>query len=341
MVSINEMMKNTKPQIDVEDIPSKPAMGPGERLQAARISVGMTLDDVANKMHLSTEILNSLEENNFDDITAPIFVKGYLRAYARLVSVNEAEIIQQYTQYYTDGDPPISSIRNTMPEINADDARVKWTTYTVILVLITLLFMWWWNRYQQPTETVSLESEALSSSGVLKLPQQDRVTSSDITSLPAANTLINESIDKEESLNEPVQEALTLSLDTEPQSEASDQAVEAMPPSTQHESDTIVNESARVNNVKNEALAAPIPETDKDLTIIVNADTWADIRDANNNKLVYDLLRAGDIINVEGNKPYRAFFGNGYGVNLKFKGKELDLSKNIQSNNTARIKIGQ
>ena len=158
-----------------------PNMGPGERLQAARISIGMTIDDVANKMHLSSEILNSLEENNFDDITAPIFVKGYLRAYARLVKMDENEIIDQYTHYYTDGDPPISSIRNTMPEINADDARVKWTTYLVIFVLITLLFMWWWNRYQQPTETLSLETESMNTSGSLKLPSQ-KVEMSDIDS---------------------------------------------------------------------------------------------------------------------------------------------------------------
>ena len=335
------MMKNSKTQIDVEDIPSRPTMGPGERLQAARISVGMTLDDVANKMHLSTEILNSLEENNFDDITAPIFVKGYLRAYARLVSVNETEIIEQYTQYYTDGDPPISSIRNTMPEINADDARVKWTTYTVILVLITLLFMWWWNRYQQPAETVSLESETFSAPGVIKLPAQGSAASTDSIGLPASDTSTNENTDKEELVTQSEQEVLIPPLDAGLQSDSSDQMAEAEPQSAQQERDTTDNEPAMENRVESEAVFEPLPETDKDLMIIVNADTWADIRDANNNKLVYDLLRAGEIINVEGIKPYRAFFGNGYGVSLQFEGKEIDLSKNIQSNNTARIKIGQ
>jgi cytoskeleton protein RodZ len=64
-------------------------IGPGDQLQAARIEQGLTIEDVATRMHLSLAILESIEENNFDDITAPIFVKGYLRAYARLVSLNE------------------------------------------------------------------------------------------------------------------------------------------------------------------------------------------------------------------------------------------------------------
>ena len=50
--------------------------GPGERLQAARIKKGLSLEDVANRMHLSPSILEALEDNNFDEITAPIFVKG-------------------------------------------------------------------------------------------------------------------------------------------------------------------------------------------------------------------------------------------------------------------------
>jgi len=64
-------------------------LGPGERLQAARISAGYTVDDIASKMHLSNAILTSLEENDFDEITAPIFVKGYLRAYAKIVNLDE------------------------------------------------------------------------------------------------------------------------------------------------------------------------------------------------------------------------------------------------------------
>jgi len=84
-------------------------VGPGERLQAARIEQGLALGDLANQMHLSTAILESLEENRFEDITAPIFVKGYLRSYARIVGIDETEILDLYVEEYMDSDPPISS----------------------------------------------------------------------------------------------------------------------------------------------------------------------------------------------------------------------------------------
>ena len=333
------MSENKKTEQNSE----KPTLGPGERLQAARISVGMTLEDVANKMHLSSEILNSLEENDFDDITAPIFVKGYLRAYARLVNVDENEIIDQYSIFYTDGDPPISTIRNTMPEINADDARVKWTTYLVIFVLITLLFMWWWNRYQQPSETVSLESELSNSSGSLKLPEENIVINPVEAGISAISLPVESNTDGDS--NQPSDEAPVetnvVVVETPEESQTSDMDnASSLPNELAVTEENTVTEAVAATEIKTENTVATPQNIDKDLTIIINADTWADVRDATGEKLIYDLLKAGEVINVEGKKPYNAFFGNGYGVSIKFQGGEVDLTNSIQSNNTARIKIG-
>ena len=136
--------------------------GPGERLQAARIKNGLSLEDVATRMHLSPSILEALEDNNFDEITAPIFVKGYLRAYARIVSLSEDEMIEQYVDFYSEEDPPISSTSNMAPELSPADSRIKWTTYLVVLLLAVLLAAWWWNKQQNQDAPVSLDVQSSS-----------------------------------------------------------------------------------------------------------------------------------------------------------------------------------
>jgi cytoskeleton protein RodZ len=80
---------------------------------------------------------------------------------------------------------------------------------------------------------------------------------------------------------------------------------------------------------------------EKGLVITVNADTWANIRDASGNKLVYDLLRAGQQVTVNGTAPLRVFLGNGHGVSMRYNGEAVDISQVIKSDNTARINIGQ
>ena len=310
---------------------SQPKLGPGDRLQAARISIGLTLQEVANKMHLSTAILGNLEENNFSEITAPIFVKGYLRSYARIVSLDENEIIDQYVTYYMDGDPPISSTSNTTPEINADDSRIKWVTYLVILGLITLLTTWWWSRYQQPAETVSLESV------------ESEMLSAQIDSADAMGRQVALAPTKPDELSSTKADPETMEQAAAPQVEddsiqSSAQAALAetvtMPVASSQASPSIEPSSGSVGT-------EAVVENGEDLVITVSADTWTDIRDASGNKLVYDLLRAGERITVNGQAPFRAFLGNGFGVKLEYQGEDIDLSRVIRSDNTARISIGQ
>lgn len=323
--------------------------GPGERLQAARIEKGLTLEDVANKMHLSVGILSSLEQNNFEDITAPIFVKGYLRSYARIVNIAEDDIIQHYSGYCPDCDPPISSTSNTSADLNSDDSRVKWFTWLVIIGLAALLIIWWWNRYQQPAETLSLDTtESLET---LKLATQETEKEPEITlsgTKQAANNPDSGNNDLQQqvtqdlaSLHEELEQPDELPVQlAEPEITVEQPAEMAEKPITQD-----VSTPERVEEPKTEPEPAVTPsagnKTTKDLVVTVNADTWIDIRDAAGNKLVYDLIRSGETVAVDGKAPLRAFFGNGYGVSMKYRGKEVDLSGVIKANKTAKINIGQ
>ena len=323
---------------------SPPKLGPGDRLQAARISKGMTIEEVASKMHLSTGILNSLEDNHFDDITAPIFVKGYLRAYSRLVNLNEDDIIQQYLTYYMDGDPPISSTSNTSPEINSEDSRVKWITYFVIIGLIALLSTWWWNRYQQAPETLSLEGRDSFQSEVVAMDDTDNIVET------AAQIAATD--EQQNSLQREIKSVVD-SLDMQPEQTDNQQIASEEPDNiaeSTSEQSIDVEEPVSMDPVDDQvepeseqALIAiePPAQNNNDLVITVNADTWASIKDATGKKLVYDLLRSGEKITVTGQAPISAFLGNGYGVTMTYKGEDIDLNSVIRPDNTARLKIGQ
>ncbi len=324
--------------LQLETDQGPPSLGPGDRLQAARISIGLTLEDVASKMRLSAAILSCLEENDFEDITAPIFVKGYLRSYARIVNLDEEEIIQQYSQYYTQNDPPISSTSNTSPEINSGDARVKGTTWLVIIILIGLLSFWWWSRYQQPAQTVSLDS---ADSTEIIASSNDSSDSSTI-SLPLSDNETTDSVTQEELEAGAVDEINSpdITLEQEARNEL-DSINEILPQPEQLEPQVQPELETEPEPVPEQAVDSRNTVNSTDLVIMVNADTWADIKDADGNRLVYDLLRSGQNITLTGKAPFKAFLGNGHGVSILYQGENIDLSKNIRADNTARFKVGQ
>ena len=350
-----------------ENSSSQVSIGPGERLQAARIKKSLSLEDVANRMHLSASILAAIEENNFDEITAPIFVKGYLRAYARIVSLSEDEMIQQYIDFYSEEDPPINSTSTMVPELSVADARIKWTTYLVVVVLAVLLAAWWWNK--QKIEEAPISLEAQSSSVEDGANSEQSVVDSNIQA--GSETVISNAVSSEsqpelaeppsdssaeliaedqqapiEETPETMAEPVEAAMDEAPAEVESVEVNAEADTDTQEESSSVVDPSEPAEAVvEAEAGIRPLgitvaPSGSDKLRIIVHADTWADVKDANSHQLVYDLLRADSRTELSGEAPFTVFLGNGHGVEIELNGDEVDISSKIRDNNTVRLNIG-
>lgn len=70
--------------------------GPGAALREARESAGLTIEQVADKLHLLQSVVSSLENDCYDRIRGETFVRGYLRNYARLLGIDDDEIVGRY-----------------------------------------------------------------------------------------------------------------------------------------------------------------------------------------------------------------------------------------------------
>jgi cytoskeleton protein RodZ len=308
--------------------------------------------------------LKSIEENNFDNLTAPIFVKGYLRAYARLVSLDEDDMIQLYVELYSNDDPPINTTTQMVPEISAQDARVKWTTYLVIIILIAILSAWWWNKTQNISETVSLDADQPSDSAITEQvtePEIIRVlgdtgefvdesgselllektsNADSVDDIPVDNTLVENSPERNVSA-ELVLEEVEVVVEKTSLAEPNMVEPERTADTTIADVDTLTTEE-----ILNTTAGLPFdisrtaPTGTDLLNITVKADTWADIKDANDQRLMYDLLRANLSVQIKGKAPFNAFFGNGHGVEISFNNKSIDIASHTLGNNTARLKIG-
>jgi cytoskeleton protein RodZ len=65
----------------------------GARLGQAREQAGLTLEQVAARLKVPTRVVQSLEADDTARLGAPIFVRGHLRSYARLLGIDiEADL---------------------------------------------------------------------------------------------------------------------------------------------------------------------------------------------------------------------------------------------------------
>src|SRR5271165_4498063 len=59
---------------------------------------GISLDDIAAVTKIGTRLLRALEEEEFDSLPGGIFNKGYVRAYAKYVGIDEEQAVADYLQ---------------------------------------------------------------------------------------------------------------------------------------------------------------------------------------------------------------------------------------------------
>ncbi|MGO1072650.1 helix-turn-helix domain-containing protein [Lysobacter sp. CA199] len=60
----------------------------GARLKQAREAAGLSIEEVAARLKMPSRVVQSLENDDIASIGAPVFVRGQLRSYARLVGID-------------------------------------------------------------------------------------------------------------------------------------------------------------------------------------------------------------------------------------------------------------
>ncbi|MBB1485586.1 RodZ domain-containing protein [Oceanospirillum sediminis] len=145
------MTENIAPKEELQQNDSSPVM-PGDLLKEGRERAGMSTEDVASKLNLKHSFVVQIEENNFDHLPGPTFIRGYLRAYSKLIDLDADPVIAAFNTLATDtpvdtkggrGYKPVDTIR---PQRNLSDPLIKYTTLIILAAIIGFSVIWWQSR---------------------------------------------------------------------------------------------------------------------------------------------------------------------------------------------------
>ena len=78
------------------EAPVSDLAGIGRFLRDCRAEKKLTVEEAAQELHLQKRQVIALEEGNFTGFNGPAFVKGYLRACARLYDVDGDRLVKLY-----------------------------------------------------------------------------------------------------------------------------------------------------------------------------------------------------------------------------------------------------
>ncbi len=122
---------------------------PGICLKTERESKNLSLKEVSGSTKISERLLKAIEEDQYELISSPVYVKGFLGAYARYLGLDSNNIILQYQENYENKTPskgPGLKQRKTSPSLERwiifSKRRVAlWLLIIAISVMVLLIAM--------------------------------------------------------------------------------------------------------------------------------------------------------------------------------------------------------
>jgi cytoskeletal protein RodZ len=95
----------------------------GEKLRKQREQQGISLDAISDTTKISTRMLRALEEEHFDQLPGGVFNKGFVRAYARQVGLNDEEAVADYLAALRQHELEARSLSSDFRGLPSDDLR--------------------------------------------------------------------------------------------------------------------------------------------------------------------------------------------------------------------------
>jgi len=119
----------------------------GARLKQEREKRKISLDDVAAATKISTRFLAAIESSRFDQLPGGIFNRGFVRAYARHLGLDEEQIVADYKTAAGEDDPN-SALDADLPqdthlELSPEHSELPWKELAVLLLLLAVGVSLW------------------------------------------------------------------------------------------------------------------------------------------------------------------------------------------------------
>ncbi|WP_413478273.1 RodZ domain-containing protein [Vibrio hibernica] len=294
------------PQHSQTELHSSDGLTAGEILRQRREKLGLSQKYIAQKLRLKVSVIESVESHEFGSHQVATFIRGYFRSYAKVVGISEKEILKVLE---LSGEGQHQHKEHMMQSFSHQtkkqkhDSHIMRITWGVLVVIIGISSIWWWQNHQQDT---------LSASSI----KQDQAV--------AANSVLDQTQQEDNS------DDLDLSMSSSDESQDSDVVAQDTQELNTSSSEVAVALDAQTPQSQEEAKIEALSQSEtsnKPLVMNFKNDCWIQVKDSQNKILATGMKKAGESVTLTGNTPYSIILGAPEGVSITLADEPVDLSR--------------
>ncbi|MGA4322717.1 RodZ domain-containing protein [Ectopseudomonas hydrolytica] len=331
-------MKAAHSEAVTQPMPSNP----GESLRQAREIKGWSVAEVAMQLNLTPQRLAQIEAGAFDKLPGTTFARGYIRAYAKLLELDQNRLVLEFDQFTgTDATGSnVHSLGRIEEPVRYSQSILRLVSFLLLLALIGAGFLWWQEQGRSVTSLADLGLEHVEVEGADGTTQVHSLAEPEDQAVVAAQG--NESASP---LLLPIEPGEAPEAVTETQQPAAEGTAAAPTPAPSAAPEATQPDTAAAPQAP-AAPAAPEPAApvavapgQGALSVQFTADCWTQVTDADGKVLLSALKRSGERIELTGKAPMELRLGFARGAQVRFNGENVDVAP-YMTGETARLKLG-
>lgn len=130
---------------------AKGEASPGGLLRRRREKRALSVAEVAKRLHLDAGIIEALEKDDYARIASPVYARGYLASYARLVEADGERIMALFDSIAPVEPPAIAPAVKPPMQVSSPHQAVRMLSYLIALGLIVLFVIWYRGHFSVGT----------------------------------------------------------------------------------------------------------------------------------------------------------------------------------------------
>ncbi len=141
-----------------------------DHLKSQREQRGLTLEDVSRQVSLSRNVLNAMEEGNFEKIGTPLLIRKFIASYCSALGIDSRELLEKYAAKIDSFDSQREGIQRYSEAQKVFRSKNRWGFFLfgVTVAVVALAFFGGLHIYEKRQSLLSLD--ALKTAG---FPQQE------------------------------------------------------------------------------------------------------------------------------------------------------------------------
>lgn len=110
----------------------------GESLRRERELRGVTLEEISVATRIATRFLKAIEDERWDVLPGGVFNRGFVRAMARYIGLDEENTVAEYVLAVSESAPAVTSspVTGNLPVVTPEHHWLAWILVAVVLASI-------------------------------------------------------------------------------------------------------------------------------------------------------------------------------------------------------------